>query len=298
MPVYACCFVSCKEDCYEEGVGITFSMSSDILCAWSKVFESMITGPFNEARSHAVEIRGFSAKGVEAFLRFLYSGVIDKTVTLATMLEIAAIADKYDVSKLRQLCVDYVGKKLSAHNMFSLFEEAVRLQLNDVGKICLQRLCAELNAENACELFAYADRHHLKGLRELCWEQILVKPQQALKSGQCLSAQHLDELFRSPLLCMSDADILELFAKWGNAVGLESVLPIIQPLIEKYVHTSHMSMSKFLELKSSLMKSASTESSKEALQAILVRPDDQNKFALDVLSALHQDMLNQYLGPQ
>ena len=138
--------------------------SSDILCAWSEAFQGMMTHNFCEGSSHSVVIRGFSVKGVECFLRFLYSGVVE--ASLATTLEVGAIADKYGVDDLRKLCIEYVTEQLSSENVFELFEESDRLQLQDIRETCIKRLHSELTSGNACELTLYAERHRLVDLRE------------------------------------------------------------------------------------------------------------------------------------
>eukprot|EP00913_Durusdinium_trenchii_P005510 g5134.t1 len=75
-----------------------FKVWAVILSSWSEVFEKMMCHDFEEKEKQEFVITEFSPKAVEAFLRFLYSGSLD--ATLDTLIEVIAIADKYQVPEL------------------------------------------------------------------------------------------------------------------------------------------------------------------------------------------------------
>ena len=89
-----------------------FLVWSFVLSALSDVLETMVSQNFLEGIRGEVVIRDFSARAVGAFLRFLYAGVVEEE-SLVAVVEVAAIADKYGVSKLCFLCEDHVVKSLS-----------------------------------------------------------------------------------------------------------------------------------------------------------------------------------------
>ena len=181
-------------------------MWSFILSAWSDVLETMVSQNFIEGVRGEVVIRDFSARAVRAFLHFLYAGVLEED-SLFAVVEVAAIADKYGVSKLRYLCEDHVVKSLSP--------------------------------EEACEFLELADRYNLHDLRQSCFDHILVRPLKALKTRPSIGPALLQEVFSSSLLCMNNLELLELFISWGidsASSGLGSVVP----LIEQHVHVSQI----------------------------------------------------------
>ena len=180
-----------------------FLVWSFVLSAWSDVLETMVSQNFLEGIRGEVVIRDFSARAVGAFLRFLYAGVVEEE-SLVAVVEVAAIADKYGVSKLCFLCEDHVVKSLSP--------------------------------EDACEFLALADRYSLDDLRQSCLDHILVAPKKALRSWPSIEASLLQEVLTSSLLCLDDKELFELFLAWGADSGLGPVVP----LIEQHVHASHI----------------------------------------------------------
>lgn len=56
-------------------------------------------------------IKDFSSFAVETFLKFLYKGTVDAPPEIVC--EVSAIADKYQVLELRNLCVNMLEDSLS-----------------------------------------------------------------------------------------------------------------------------------------------------------------------------------------
>ncbi|CAE7689796.1 bath-42 [Symbiodinium sp. CCMP2456] len=148
-----------------------FRVWSVLLSKWSPVFDKMMSSPdFVEANESQVVIADFSADAVETFLRFLYSGAIEGS--LATLVEVAAMADKYQVDELLVLCTEVLQEQLT------------------------QR------PDMACELFACADRFQVANLRLEALEQIWIHASKALpRTRPNLSPKLLDEVLNLDLLC-------------------------------------------------------------------------------------------------
>ena len=108
-----------------------FKVWSFLLAQWSPVFGKMI-GSDNYAESQRAEvvIQDFSASAVEKFLRFMYSGSVEGSVT--TMMEVAAMADKYQVDALQSLCLPLVRQALKPELAGEIFAAADRFHMDDL----------------------------------------------------------------------------------------------------------------------------------------------------------------------
>lgn len=164
-----------------------FRVWSVLLSKWSPVFDKMISSPdFLEANESQVVIADFSADAVETFLRFLYSGAIEGS--LATLVEVAAMADKYQVDELLVLCTEVLQEQLT------------------------QR------PDMACELFACADRFQVANLRLEALEQIWIHASKALpRTRPNLSPKLLDEVLNLDLLCAETEEIREILTSWEGS---------------------------------------------------------------------------------
>ena len=108
-----------------------FKVWSFLLAQWSPVFGKMV-GSDNYAESQRAEvvIQDFSASAVETFLRFMYSGSVEGSVT--AVMEVAAMADKYQVDALQSLCLPRVRKALKPELACEIFAAADRFQMDDL----------------------------------------------------------------------------------------------------------------------------------------------------------------------
>ncbi|CAE7689820.1 bath-42, partial [Symbiodinium sp. CCMP2456] len=160
-----------------------FKVWSVLLARWSPVFERMV-GSDNcvESQRAEVVIEDFSACAVEIFLRFLYSGSVRGSI--AALVEVAAIADKYQVEALPPLCLRLVRKALTP--------------------------------EVACEVFAIADCFHVAQMRAEALDCIFTNPEEALKERPALRMELLEEILGSGLLCISGDVLKEMLRRWGT----------------------------------------------------------------------------------
>lgn len=85
-----------------------------ILCASSEVFQVMLMNPeWTECRESVIELKEepCCADVFPQFLKYLYVGQI--RVSLQTVMPMLALADKYNIRDLVQLCVDYMLRHIS-----------------------------------------------------------------------------------------------------------------------------------------------------------------------------------------
>ena len=156
---------------------------------------------FIEGKKKEVVIKDFSAKGVEAFLRFFYSGTLDIS-QMDMIVEVLVLADKYQVPELHSLCKE-------------IFKN-------------------EMTPQNAWTVFQSADKFHLQDERLASKNLLLVKTKEALAQRPSVSDELLEEVLSSGLLCISDSELFTLLANWKEE-GLKNI-----ELIEKHVNMQNV----------------------------------------------------------
>lgn len=90
-----------------------FRVHKIVLATRSSVFMAMFENKMQEHQLNQVIIEDFSAESVEEFLKFLYTGEIPDQ---KNAMELFALASKYDVAQLKQICNDNILKNLDESN--------------------------------------------------------------------------------------------------------------------------------------------------------------------------------------
>ncbi|CAE7821339.1 bath-42 [Symbiodinium sp. CCMP2592] len=174
-----------------------FMVWSSLLARWSPVFEKMVgSDNYAESQKSQVVIQDFSASAVEIFLRFLYSGSVRGSIP--ALVEVAALADKYQVEELCPLCLRLVRKALPAH------------------------------PQVACEVLAVADRFHVAEMQANALDVIFTQPKKTLLKRPALRQELLEEILGSGLLCIEADALKEILRSWGtkDCDSLESLINI------------------------------------------------------------------------
>ena len=172
-----------------------FKVWSLLLAQWSPVFEKMVgSDNYAESQQSQVVIQDFSAGAVEIFLRFLYSGSVGGSIT--ALVEVAAIADKYQVEALYPLCLHLVR--------------------------------TALKPKLACEVFAIADRFHVAEMRAEALDVIFTHPKEALGERPEIRPELLEEILGSSLLCIAGDELKDILQSWRTKEGnsLESIISL------------------------------------------------------------------------
>mmetsp|Transcript_107664 Transcript_107664/g.278798 ORF Transcript_107664/g.278798 Transcript_107664/m.278798 type:complete len:418 (-) Transcript_107664:91-1344(-) len=159
-----------------------FQVVSAVLSEWSEVFGAMLSHEMAEKSSRTLEIRGFSVEAVESFLRFMHSGKLEASPGI--IIEVAALADKYGIPALQELCA----------------REAEAL----------------LMPRNACEILAAASRVGALSARMRAMDIIHHNAKEALRGAYMLPSDLLEEVLMSPLLCIGDYALAEVFMEWSE----------------------------------------------------------------------------------
>ena len=174
-----------EEEVGESGVGklTEFKVWASLLTVRSPVFQSMTTREeFEECREGQVVIRDFSANAVEAFLRFLYCGRLNASVGI--LMEVAALADKYQVHSLHSQCIGAIRE--------------------------------DLTPKKACEVFALADKFREAGLRTKALELMCEYPEKALRTRPSVSPELLQRILSWCSLCLEESTLQSLLQSWGE----------------------------------------------------------------------------------
>jgi BTB/POZ domain len=101
-----------------------------ILAATSPVFQAMFQEGYKEHEDNYVNIQDIDSDVFEVFLRFLYSGEVDKLDEM--YLDLFAAADKYDVQPLREICLQHMAKNISVDNAVDILALADRYDVENI----------------------------------------------------------------------------------------------------------------------------------------------------------------------
>ncbi|KAI1712354.1 BTB/POZ domain-containing protein [Ditylenchus destructor] len=129
-------------DCTVEADGKSFPVHKCILGQWSEVFRKMFSLPLEESKNGIVEIEDFSADSVSAMLEYMYTGVVQIEVNANgnLFMELLALADKYDVIPLKEMCEDFIASRLTTENFLQTAMLADRFSAAKLKKACINRL--------------------------------------------------------------------------------------------------------------------------------------------------------------
>lgn len=104
----------------------------------------------NESRSGIVKLSDCSATSVRGLLEFMYTGQVEKLDEYAE--ELLVISEKYDVSKLKDLCE--------------------------------RQLIYKLNAPNVCNVLIFADMHYAERLKQACLNYLRENHKNVLETNE------------------------------------------------------------------------------------------------------------------
>ncbi|KAI1715954.1 BTB/POZ domain-containing protein [Ditylenchus destructor] len=130
-------------DCTLEVGAKRFPTHKCILSQWSEVFRKMFSLPMEEADSGIVEISDFSPDAISAMLEYMYTGSVNNEVIDTLGLELLALADKYAVIPLKELCEDYLASTLTTTNVLQAATLADRNSASKLKKACVNRLAID-----------------------------------------------------------------------------------------------------------------------------------------------------------
>jgi hypothetical protein len=84
----------------------------------------MLSSGMQEASADEMEITGYAAEAVRAFVRFLYSDACTEAALEQHCWDLLALADKYDVPGLRCVCETYQSERINDENAVFILQRA------------------------------------------------------------------------------------------------------------------------------------------------------------------------------
>jgi len=115
-----------------------FKAHKVVLAASSPVFEAMFKEGTKEHQDNYVNIEDMDSDVFEMFLRFLYSGEVEKLDDMVS--DLLAAADKYDVQPLREICIKQMAKNISADNAVDMLALAHRHSIDSIISVASEYL--------------------------------------------------------------------------------------------------------------------------------------------------------------
>ena len=117
--------------------GSKFPTHKCILSAWSPVFAAMFTSGMRETSSADITLMDMKHPAVFGLvLRFLYGAEFSSIVSVGNAMEIAAIANRFDVEALQVHCEEYIGGLLDVKNCCRLFAQSDAVGCDRLGTLC------------------------------------------------------------------------------------------------------------------------------------------------------------------
>ncbi|KAJ5466443.1 hypothetical protein N7530_010230 [Penicillium desertorum] len=123
-----------------ESVGCEYTVSKELLCSQSPVFTAMFEGGFREAQQQTVDLEEMedvvSKQSLEALFQWLYLGFIgfgihyDPGERIEAAIELARLADKYDITRLESQTAQYIKETIIANQLPADSQEWVPLDSN------------------------------------------------------------------------------------------------------------------------------------------------------------------------
>ncbi|XP_033226697.1 speckle-type POZ protein-like isoform X1 [Belonocnema kinseyi] len=96
-----------------------FRVHKEILAAKSPVFLERFQTEMKEKQENHVKIEDIEANIFQEFLRYVYTNTVNDLNTHAE--ELYAAADKYDLPKLKSICIDELSRSLNSENAIHMF---------------------------------------------------------------------------------------------------------------------------------------------------------------------------------
>ena len=144
-----------------------------ILAARSPVFKAMIQAEMKEKQTKKIVIKDSNPRTVAGMLKFMYSGDISRDEMDEIASDLLAVAEKYEMNDLKNMCEESLCSTLSVENSIE------RLVLGDFHNATkLKKMALELVAKNMRKIVdtdVYKDLFTQKPA--LAWEVTKVKSQ-------------------------------------------------------------------------------------------------------------------------
>lgn len=110
------------------------------LSMWSEPFSRMLKSEMIEGRSSEIHINEVDPNALEEMLRFMYTGSCD--ITDENVVQLTAIADRFDIKELSQMCAN---PAISKSNCCNMMQRAIQYHMDSIVYKCSAFLLSHLD---------------------------------------------------------------------------------------------------------------------------------------------------------
>ena len=125
--------------------GITINAHKCILMAFgndgteeakpSQFFRSMIESQMQESQNGEMRVADINSTTMLELMRFIYAGKVDHLYNRAS--ELLIVADKYDITELKKVCIEALEQQLSEENVVELLKITYILDIVKLKENCI-----------------------------------------------------------------------------------------------------------------------------------------------------------------
>ncbi|XP_020287366.1 RCC1 and BTB domain-containing protein 1-like [Pseudomyrmex gracilis] len=123
-------------------------------------FKNMFQHNWSENNQSVIEHTQFSYTVFKAFLRYLYTGVVDLPPEKA--LELLDLANAYCENNLKRRCIRMIKQEISVANVAFLYSTAIEYNAKELEEFCFKFALNHMTAVTQTENFAKLDENTLK----------------------------------------------------------------------------------------------------------------------------------------
>ncbi|XP_055317746.1 BTB/POZ domain-containing protein 6-B-like [Sitodiplosis mosellana] len=135
-----------------------------ILAVASPVFNAMFFGPIKEEQEK-IEIVDATINGFKEFIQFFYLGEV--TLTMEHIVEVARLADKYDMIDCMNMCAEFLESQLTETDMFWGYQLAITLGNEKLKQFCAKQISVQPLDIFKTETFLRCDQNVLRNILEI-----------------------------------------------------------------------------------------------------------------------------------
>lgn len=135
-----------------------------ILAVSSPVFSAMFFGPIKEEKQ-LIEIVDATIDGFTEFLQFFYLDEV--TLTMEHIIEVARLADKYDMLDCVDACATFLEGQLTENDMFWGYQLAITLENDKLKQFCEKQISVRPLDVFKTQTFLRCDQTVLRSILEI-----------------------------------------------------------------------------------------------------------------------------------
>uniref|UniRef100_T1IG44 BTB domain-containing protein n=1 Tax=Rhodnius prolixus TaxID=13249 RepID=T1IG44_RHOPR len=117
-----------------------------ILCSFCEHFKSMLEGPWAENGKKEIDLTRYNPQAYRAFVRYIYTGKLDQSLSGPQLIELCDIAESYFESELKKMVIARFPTCLTVENAAELYCIASSQPCEDIKELCCNFVSTRLEA--------------------------------------------------------------------------------------------------------------------------------------------------------